>query len=63
MNWKMIIKPINVGWASLKPKATNSSLRPIKTANREKHKKEFICRETQVSRINVHISVLMNVSI
>lgn len=29
---------------SLKPKATNSSLRPIKRANREKHKKEFICR-------------------
>lgn len=44
MNWKIIIKPIRVGWLSLKPKATNSSLRPIRTANREKHRKEFICR-------------------
>lgn len=54
MNWKIIIKPINVGWVSSKPKATNSSLRPIKTANREKHKKEFICRKTQV---NLHINI------
>lgn len=46
MNWKIIIKPINVGWVSLKPKATNSSLRPISRANREKHKKEFICKKT-----------------
>lgn len=49
MNWKIIIKPINVGWLSLNSKATNSSLRPIKTANNEKHKKEFICRKKKKS--------------
>lgn len=45
MNWKIIIKPINVGWLSVKPKATKSSLRPIRTANKEKHRKEFICKK------------------
>lgn len=51
MNWKIIINPISVGWESLKPKATNSSLRPINAAKREKHKKEFIWKQkTLVSR-------------
>jgi len=56
MNWKIIIKPINVGWLSLKPKATNSSLRPIRRANREKHKKEFICRNNRVSGCYQHVN-------
>lgn len=60
MNWKIIIKPINVGWLSLKPKATNSSLRPIRTANREKHRKEFICRE---NRCYLHINLHLNICI
>lgn len=42
MNWKIIIKPISVGWLSVKPKATNNSFRPIRRANKEKHRKEFI---------------------
>lgn len=51
MNWKIIINPISVGWESLKPNATNSSLRPINAAKREKHKKEFIWKQkTIVSR-------------
>ena len=55
MNWKMIIKPISVGWLSLKPKARNSSLRPIRTAKRKKHRKEFICRrETDIALINLY---------
>lgn len=51
MNWKIIIKPINVGWLTLKPKATNSSLRPIRTANREKHRKEFIWKKEQSQKM------------
>lgn len=63
MNWKIIIKPIKVGWLSSKPKATNNSLRPIRTANREKHKKEFICRKVRVSRYYLHISLHLCVCI
>lgn len=58
MNWKIIIKPINVGWLSLNSKATNSSFRPIKTANNEKHKKEFICRKKKNHLQFAHILFL-----
>lgn len=54
MNWKIIINPISVGWESLKPKATNSSFRPINAAKREKHKKEFIWKHTTM------VSILKN---
>lgn len=57
MNWKMIIKPINVGWLSWKPKARNSSFRPIKIAKRKKHRKEFICTERGVEQNLLYVTL------